>query len=116
MEKFYLLEGGVRQWTAPPPGVAFEDGHPYVYDTHLADDWIKSFVLQDGEKDGEIDIANPKFWDAAERNQNPHGWPWVYVQWRPQFLFTTPRNAEAYAQEFSYRWDDWRVVQVTVKG
>jgi hypothetical protein len=112
MEKFYLLEGGVRQWTAAPEGVAFEDGHPYVYDSDLVDDWIKPFIL----KDGEVDIANPKFWDAAERNQNPHGWPWVYVQWRPQFLFTTPRNAEAYAQEFSCRWDDWRVVQITVKG
>jgi hypothetical protein len=114
MDKFYLLEGGIRQWTAIPNGVAFsyKYGCPYVYDSDLVADWIKPFIL----KDGEIDIANQKFWDAAERNRNPHGWPWVYVQWRSQFLFTTPRNAEAYAQEFSYRWDDWRVVQITVKG
>jgi hypothetical protein len=111
MDKFYLLEGGVRQWTAIPNAVAFKHGHPYVYDSDLVADWIKPFIL----KDGEIDIANKKFWDVAERKKNPHGWPWVYVQWRPQFLFTTPRNAEAYAQEFSYRWDDWRVVQITVK-
>jgi hypothetical protein len=112
MKEFYLLERGVRQWTAIPNVVAFKDGHPYVIDSDLVADWIKPFIL----KDGEIDISDPKFWDTAERNRNPHGWPWVYVQWRPQFLFPSREKAEAYAQEFSYRWDDWRVVQITVKG
>jgi hypothetical protein len=114
MDGFYLLEGGVRQWTAIPPGVVFEDGNPYVYDSDLVADWIKPFILKGG--DGEIDIANPKFWVAAERNRNPHGWPWVCVQWHPKFLFTTREKAEAYAQKFSYRWDYSQITNFSLKG
>lgn len=111
-DPIFLLQVGVRQWTQIPDGLETDGDGIWVNDISLVDDWILPHL--DSDRTGVDTTA--AFWADAEKQQNDHGWPFVYVVWLPEGVFLTRDEGENYAKARSYRWELWKVYCLPCEG
>lgn len=109
-DPIYLLQFGLRQWTQIPSGIETDGESLWVENADDLDDWIQPFI-----EDGYVETSD-EFWREAERAENDHGWPMVYVDWRTESVWLTRDEAEAFARRHEYRWEKWRVYCVPCEG
>lgn len=111
-DPIFLLQIGVRKWTQIPDGVGCDGDGMWVEDRDELPDWIVQFV---DEEDQTID-ASAEFYAVAEKQENDHGWPMIYVEWRTESVFLTREEGESYAKSRGHRWDKWQVYCVPCDG
>jgi hypothetical protein len=111
-DPIYLLQVGTRQWTAMPDGVCCDGDFMWVDDMEALPNWIRPFV----DDDDETINTNKRFWQYAEANENEHGWPLVYIEWRTEAVFLTRQEAEDWVKAREHNYPIAKVYCVPCNG
>ncbi len=111
-DPIFLFQVAIPKWTQVPDGLESDGESWYVTEIDDVEGWVLEFLDEENQYIDSEDL----FTEAAEKQENDHGWPLVYLEWRTETVFLTREEGEAHGKAHAYRWWKWRVYCVPCDG